>query len=203
MKCSKCGFVSESDSIKFCPSCGNQILSGQEDNCPTSTGMETASPGRRWSARLFDLWLGIFVCGIVSGFLGLTIPDNVFLQVLIYMPFALLLEALEYLCFGGTFGKWVFSVKVLDAHGVKVSSGEYGKRLLHVWLSGMGLGIPLVMLIAGIIQYNRLKKGKAASYDEKAGRIVVQYKQGFVKWLVCLLFLLAILALNAIGNSME
>lgn len=205
MKCSKCGFEIESDSAKFCPSCGVQMNSTINTGGIALEGVETASPWRRWSARLFDLWMGLFAGGFLLGVFGLSaaIPNNVVLAFLVFTPFALCLEALEYWAFGGTFGKWVFSVKVLDSNGSKLGGAEYGKRLLPVWISGLGLGIPFVIMVMEIIQYNRLKKGKSASYDEKAGRAVVQYKQGFVKGLVCVLFILAWLALNAMGKAME
>lgn len=157
-------------------------------------GVEIASPWRRWSARLFDNWLGgiaavILVSVLASG----NLPNAA--QSLIYLPLALGVEALEYWAFGGTFGKWVFSVKVLDSKGEKIGGAEYGKRLLPIWVAGLGLGIPLAALITELWQYRRLQKGLAASYDERAGRIVVQYKQGFAKGLVCVLFLLVMLAL--------
>jgi uncharacterized RDD family membrane protein YckC len=118
-----------------------------------------------------------------------------------YLLFALCLEALEYRVFGGTFGKWCFAVKVLDAKGAKLGAGEYAHRLLRVYATGLWFGLPFVMLVPQIIQWSRVRKGKAASYDEKAGRIVVQCKQGFVRGLVVVLFVLIFFGLMALGNS--
>lgn len=202
MKCAKCGFATE-DSAKFCPGCGAQMIGVANIGGAALEGVETASPGRRWSARLFDLWLGYVVVGFVQGCVAPSLEINAAVLLLLYIPLALCLEGLEYWAFGGTFGKWVFSVKVLDSAGGKLRSSEYWKRLLPVWVSGLGLGIPIVILVTEIWQYRRLKKGLAASYDEKAGYAVVQFKQGFVKGLVCILFILAMIALMQLGNSME
>lgn len=134
MKCSKCGFTTEY-SVRFCPGCGAEITTVVNAGATTVLdGVETASPWRRWSARIFDIWLGVVVVGFVLGILQLSslLPNNAILQGIVFVPFALCFEALQYWAFGGTFVKWVFSVKVLDSTGVKISGEEYAKRLFPV-----------------------------------------------------------------------
>ena len=199
-KCSKCGFVAEFDSARFCPNCGAPMLVGLAENASLG-GFEIATPGRRWFARLFDLWLGCFIAGLAKGIMAPEFVIDATIMQLLSVAFALCLEGLEYWVLGGTFGKWAFSIKVIDSQGAKIGSAEYGKRLLSVWCAGLGFGVPIAFLVTEVWQYRRLKKGFAASYDEKAGRMVAQYKQGFLKNLLCILFFLAGIALSIIGNS--
>lgn len=111
------------------------------------------------------------------------------------------IEALEYCIFGGAFGKWCFSVKVLDSSGRKIGAAEYVRRLGMVFVAGVWCWLPPFCVIPQLIQRHRLKKGKATSYDEKAGWMVVQYKQGFVKGLVVVLFVLGLIGLSLLGEN--
>lgn len=208
MKCAKCGFETATNSDKSCPNCGASTTGVCAEGALRN--IEIASPWWRWSARVFDLWLGYFMVTvlifIVYVMCALFAPNLVTgdseritsIIILLSIPLAMCLEGLEYWAFGGTFGKWVFSIRVLDSKGEKISAAEYWKRLVSVWVSGLGLGIPLVALITQLIQYRRLKKGKCASYDEKAGRTVLQYKQSFVKWVVFIVFALAAIAMYSL-----
>lgn len=190
MKCENNTHLMESDSGNFSPNCS-------EMPPPPIHGASDASPGRRWSARICDLWLGGFIVGLAHVFL---FPPNLGKNILttlifpfLYSFFALCLEAIEYCVFGETLGKWAFSVTVLDSNGVKLGRAEYAKRLLGIWIQGLAFCLPFIRLIPQIIQYRRLKKGKRASYDEKAKRRVIQYELGFAKILVCILFALVII----------
>lgn len=203
MKCEKCGFTTEDDSVKFCPACRVPLSDANPGEAILPEGMTIATPGRRWSARIFDLWLAYLLFGFVQGlvFPNLAIPPV--LDILVSIPLALCLEALQYALFGGTFGKWSFAVKVLDAKGAKIGAAEYARRLPGIWAAGLAFGIPVVCLIPQIVQRSRLQKGKPASYDEKSGRIVVQYKQGFFQGLVCILFVLVLVALYFWNGLLE
>ncbi len=216
LKCAKCGSTVEArrGEKKFCQRCGGAMFLALNGKLKDLKGVETASPHRRFSARLFDLLLGTQIAVLL---LGLTFSDNtgmfnlvdgVLMQTFLYLPFALGIEALEYWAFGGTFGKWVFSVKVLDRRGESLGVSEYAHRLLPVYAVGNGLGVPVVLQIANIIQYGRVKKGLAASYDEKKGYMVVQYKQGIFKAFVAVLLVVALSAFQvfqkeSLGDSAQ
>lgn len=63
MKCEKCGSSVEDRSAKVCPSCGAPV--SQMEQAAEAGTEEIATPDRRWSARIFDIWLGSIVMGIL------------------------------------------------------------------------------------------------------------------------------------------
>ena len=200
--CFKCGYTVEAEQgqVYFCPNCGGRFQNPNIAKHTESIVYEPASPWRRWSARTFDWVLGALLTGALVGIFA---PEALGYAVVFSLPASLGIEALEYTLFGGTFGKWVFSVKVLDASGNALSHSEYGKRLLPIYALGLGLGIPLVCVIPQIIQYVHLRNTGKTFYDEKEGRIVVQYKQGILKCIVCVAFILLVIGLKAYATGLE
>ena len=198
--CSKCGYTVEAEQgqVNFCPNCGGRFHNPSIDKQAEDAVYEPASPWRRWSARMFDWALGALLTGALVGIFA---PEALGYAVVISLPASLGIEALEYTLFGGTFGKWVFSVRVLDASENAISPSEYGKRLLPIYALGLGLGIPYVCIIPQIVQYVHLRKTGSAFYDEKVGRIVVQYKQGVVKCIVCAAFIMLLIGLKAYASA--
>lgn len=144
--------------------------------CESAPPPIPAGPWRRWAARILDLILGEIVMMValnrVLEYFGIDDAFNSLNQAvagIIAIPFLLLLEAIIFELFGTTFGKWVFSLNVRDLNGKAASSKSYLKRLVRLWVSGLGLGIPFVNLLTYIGQYRRISSGKEASYDESLG----------------------------------
>ncbi len=149
-----------------------------------------AGPWRRWAARSLDVFLGevvvmfalkrvLYYFGLGDSFNGL----NQAVASIIVLPFLLLLEAIIFELFGTTFGKWIFSLSVRDLNGKDASSKSYFKRLVRLWASGLGLGIPVIYLFTYIGQYRRISSGKQASYDESLGLRVDKERIHPLRWL--------------------
>ena len=135
-----------------------------------------AGPWSRWAARVFDMTsIGLLVYAVLykvgayfnfnEGLDGL----NEKLLPIAVLPILLLVEVVFYELFGTTFGKWLFSLRVCDGSGRAVSTKMYFKRLLRLWVSGLGLYVPIVSLIAPVIQYRRLASLGRTTYDESLG----------------------------------
>lgn len=140
---------------------------------------------RRWTARLIDLWLGLwlvlalfcgleFLSGITQIGLGfwtwIAAPEHQILDiVLIYATFyatAFFSDALVFSIFKTTLGKKICGISVCDPSGNRISRAGYFMRDLNVLFRGNCLLIPLLSTIARIVQYKRVEKGAASSYDE-------------------------------------
>ena len=162
------------------------------------------SPWARWAARNLDFWIGVFVAGFVLGIVFESIgidTDNISDTGwgILAIPAGLALDALCYYFFGWTLGKWLFAVKVRHQDGRQLTYTEYFKRNLGVLVKGFGLCIPIVTLITCVIQYNRLRAGKSASYDEGKDIKIVRVKHtaartafGIVALIVLLMFLVSL-----------
>jgi uncharacterized RDD family membrane protein YckC len=76
---------------------------------------------------------------------------------------------------GTTPGKWCAGVRVLSRQGGMIGLGAALSRELRIWVSGFGLGLPLVSLITMVISYNTLKQELRMGWDEEVDA-VVQYR---------------------------
>lgn len=130
---------------------------------------------RRWTARLIDFWLGIwlaaalflglkFLSGITQIGLGfwtwIAAPEHLILFTAFFS------DALVFSIFKTTLGKKICGISVCDLSGNRISRAGYFIRDLKVLLRGNCLLIPLLSTIAHIVQYKRVEKGAASSYDE-------------------------------------
>lgn len=158
-----------------------------------------AGPWRRWAARTLDFLCGgivvfVVLCKIADYFgLGESLNmANKTIMTVVALPFLLLLEGVIYELFGTTFGKWAFSLRVCDDIGKDASSKVYFNRLVRLWISGLGLFIPIVSLFAPVVQCNRLSTVGQTSYDGVLGLRVVKERIHLLRWLVVLPVLMAV-----------
>ena len=192
----------------FCWSCGKEV-SGISD---IDSSTPKALPSYRWSARIFDLFLEGFIVSIPVGFvvghiLISTGNDDLLVKIsnvtwgVIYLPFAVMLDSLSYALFGGTLGKWLFGVKVVNIDYSKVSAGDYWHRNWRVYWGGLAMGIPPILLFTQICQYNRVSKGMQATYDEDLHMESFEYKKNpsktFLGLVLFLVMFFIIMALNS------
>ncbi len=144
------------------------------------------SPWARWAARTFDFSVCTFTAALVIAFFLISIGCETghvseVGWMILAIPTGLTLDALCYYFFGWTLGKWLFAVKVRHEDGGRLIFSEYLKRNFGVFIQGFGLSIPIVWLVAEIIQYNRLRDGKPASYDEGKNIKIVRAKHSAVR----------------------
>ena len=149
-----------------------------------------AGPWPRYWARLFDLGLWLIVTGLVGAVLaGLFAPelldrfaaggrlqDQVLTLALV--PFAMALDALTYALFGNTPGKWLAGLRVSDEQGRKLRPLRYLRRNLGVYANGIALGLGLIALITLIHNFNKVKSGRLASWDERTEARVFRMRGG-------------------------
>ena len=164
------------------------------------------SPWARWAARTLDFWIGTFlsaiVCGFILGSIGID-TDNIsdLGWTILCFPGGFVLDALCYYFFGWTLGKCLFAVKVRLQDGCRLTYAEYLKRNLWVFVKGFGLGIPIVNLVMHVVQYNRLRAGKSASYDEGKEIKIVRSKHNVARTVIGIIVLIVIFVFLAVCNA--
>lgn len=160
------------------------------------------SPWARWAARLLDFWVGAFAAAFLIGYLleSMGFDTDGISEVgwmILTIPSGLVLDAFVHHLFGWTLGKWLFAVKIRHRDGGGLKFGEYLKRNFLVFVQGFGLSLPIVNLVTFIIQYNRLRSGKSASYDEGKNVRIVRAKHSAIRTffaIVALVVLFLVLA---------
>jgi uncharacterized RDD family membrane protein YckC len=174
--------------------------------------LDSAPSADRWLrflARVLDLWLETFLISLVlSAILGWIFPGfltwaSSFYGRLEYgvilVPLALGLDALVYRYLGWTPGKALFGLKVRTAQGEPLGHAQYLKRNLSLWLSGLGLGIPLANLFTMAWQFNRLGEGQQASYDEMNNYSVRMTHTPRSRKALAILVLVALMLFNVVN----
>ena len=171
------------------------------------TSPNPAGACRRWAARFVDMLCGCFIVMPVLmkslEYFGTEDEYNKLNDVIggvIAIPLVLLLEAVVFELFGTTFGKWAFSIRIRDTIGHPVSSWIYFKRLIRLWASGLGLGLPIVSLIVPWFQYRKVRSGFNATYDESLRLRVDTERFHPLRWIVVLPVLIIVVGLTIVGT---
>lgn len=154
-------------------------------------------PWRRFWARNFDYFLHAFIVAIIWSLIDyesiLAINEN--LLGFIMMVIWIFLDGIYMTLFGTTIGKKIMKIKISLQDGSKLSKYIAFKRSRLVWLRGMGLGIGIIQLIANIISYRNLTKDGITSWDRELGLEVSYEKVGVLRYLICPVFLICVIAL--------
>jgi uncharacterized RDD family membrane protein YckC len=129
--------------------------------------MSDAKPWPRFLARQVDYFLFGMIFGIVH---SMILTDILDLPWMLFSPVATFAwippEALLLAIFGTTPGKWTFSLRVTREDGGKLLLGAALVRSVRVWIQGMALGIPLILLIANWLGYKQLTSRGVTAWDE-------------------------------------
>ena len=158
-----------------------------------------APPARadlRWGARLIDLFFETAIVNILGGyvflFLGMSsfwdeylamnrpwaeedsITSFVFSCCLIVL-LTFILDSVIHWAFGGTFGKWLFGIKIMRKDHKPLSFKDSFVRDIRVFWGGMASGIPFLNVITMYFQYHRVSNGLQATYDESLNMDAVEY----------------------------
>ena len=136
----------------------------------------------RWLARSFDIWWQTGLVALAAGqAIGSVAPaflrwlDTPFgwkLFGLACIPAGLLLDAALHAVAGNTPGKAMLGRHLMRTDGRAPRLGELAGRNLRLWWAGLGLGLPVVLLLTMARQGLRLRGGRPASYD--GGRFLVR-----------------------------
>ncbi len=121
---------------------------------------EEPHPWLRYFARRLDMALlyAIICFIIVVGIRLRPISGAVMQPVLMMLSAALLIpvEAFMLHRWGTTPGKWIFGIHVEAKEGRYLTFAEALQRSKQIYIRGMGLGIPVAMLICNVLAYCRL-----------------------------------------------
>ena len=105
--------------------------------------------------------------------------------------FMFLFEPLLIHFFGTTLGKLIAGIYVYDENGNKLSYLAALKRLAHLFLEGMGLGVPIVVIILNIISCKKCNKDEL-EWDKN---VSYTYRNTTDMKLIACIALVALLAL--------
>lgn len=124
---------------------------------------------RRFLARNFDL----SCCAALLLLLQPVYPQLLELQrdVLALIAIALWpwLEAPLIASFGTTPGKALLRLQVRLADGSRIGAQLALMRAIRVWVRGVGLGLPLINLLASMLAFNRFTRFGITSWDQDCG----------------------------------
>ncbi|MCH8685679.1 RDD family protein [Pedomonas mirosovicensis] len=149
------------------------ITDGAPEEQGTVSGLEPADAWQRFWARSFDIYLftvaGVFLVAqtpqawleheIFTTLVGQIITD------LLFLPIALFLDAIVYACFGTTPGKALAGLKLLTTHGDRLTLSQVIRRNLQIYIFGLGLGLPIIMLYCLWQRYSELSGWQFTRYD--------------------------------------
>ena len=130
--------------------------------------MSGGRPWPRFFARqidyvLFGMVFGVIHSIVVTDFLDLPWPLLSPLMTFAWIP----LEAVLLSQLGTTPGKWAFSLRVVGASGGTLSLQDAFGRSLRVWVQGMALGLPVILLIANWLGYMQLTTHGVTTWDQR------------------------------------
>ncbi len=175
-----------------------------------SANISLAGPWSRYFARQLDLALLLIVAScVIILFLVYFQPDwflkinaiNSNLLCLLFLPFAVFLNACIISIFGNSLGKALFGIKALPIQaGKSFSFLENVRREFSVWANGILLGIPVINFFTMIPAFWRVNKGKPTSYDRDKAQVVA-YSSSLLRRVVGIIISIAVLLIVLIVNG--
>lgn len=153
---------------------------------------ESPHPWRRYFARAIDnfFWgtLIALAIGIAVAFYDLQMAEQMgslfegpagrVADLIITLIICLIPNAVMIGLTGGSLGKGLFGICVLDRDDRPIGLWRAFKREFRVLVFGLGLGIPIVTLITLIIAYRKLKNDGLTSWDQAMDLKVVHRRRG-------------------------
>lgn len=158
---------------------------------------ETPHPWRRYFARALDnlVW-GIAIMFAIGFGLALVDPEAAqqfislfegpggrLIDIVLTLVLAMIPNAILIGLTGGTFGKWLFGICILDETDRPIGIMRAFHREIRVFVYGLGLGLPIVSLITNVIAYQKLKEDRATSWDQALKSRVVQRRNGVAQYI--------------------
>lgn len=191
-------------------------VSGQHER-PTGPGVERPEgardelvsapahdvyPGMRFWARWIDYIIAMMLLGVVAAFAYPTFLDHTFggahiLAVLIWVP----IEAGLISVFGATPGKYLLSIRVVDAAGHKLKYSHSFDRAFRVWAQGMGAGLPIIDLVTMARSRAYLKKHGETAWDRGGATRTLHRQLGWFRVTTAVVIVAAMLVLVVIGYA--
>ncbi|MGJ8696219.1 MAG: RDD family protein [Verrucomicrobiaceae bacterium] len=143
---------------------------------PLPTRMGAGEMWSRLGARWFDIWLYQFFILLIlraGGIPMLLSPDVEISGWVIAVHFvpALLVEGILLHLFGTTAGKWIFRLSLEDGKGNRLGLGASVMRSMRVWVLGVGMKQPLLIVLGHLLALWAVRKHGAPFWD-----LVLKYR---------------------------
>jgi len=178
-----------------CHNCGAELQPTESAcaHCGAASTISTLPLAGAWPrfwARSLDVTLWLLLCGAVLEFRAPTLLDaggsanahlvEQFLG-LMSLPVAMAGDALTYMLFGNTPGKWAAGLRVRDLAGNKLRPLQYLLRNSRVYVHGLALGLWLIAIVTMIEQYRRVRSGALTSWDVRLESRVLHVRGGMLR----------------------
>jgi len=184
-----------------------------------------APPARadlRWGARMIDLLFEVATVKVLVGyvllFLGISsfwdnylvwdrpweeesITNIVFSGCLMVL-FACILDSVIIWAFGGTFGKWLFGIKIIRKDHKSLSFRDSLVRGIRVFWGGMASGILFLNVITMYFQYHRVSNSLQATYDENLNMDALEYHASPLKTFFGFLVFILVIGLGIVEEQL-
>lgn len=173
---------------------------------------DTPHPWRRYLARILDTTINGSIIFIALAALFFAVDPNSatrffnyigdsknqFIDLFLTCLLAPFINAAFIGFTGGSIGKWLFGVKVVNQQGNAIGYRTALYREFLVWLYGMGLGIPLINIGAFLHQHSQLNKNKITSWDRDLNLKIIYRPHGALQSFLSVLGVFLILVIRAI-----
>ena len=163
----------------------------------------------RYWARMLDLIIGALLAGAVLGVVApqlfeskmFTEPGGEFLLNMIFVPIALVVDAILGGLFGNTPGKALAGLRVRTLRSERPTLGDFITRNLRLYFSGLGMGIPLVSLFTMVKSYNTVKESGVVSWDATTDtRVYAVDDARWRTWAAAILMFVLLVGASALGT---
>jgi uncharacterized RDD family membrane protein YckC len=152
----------------------------------------TAHPWRRYFARMIDTTIyaaaGFYVTGLVLSTTDIPLYysfidllsglEGKLISAFLGFIYAMLGGALVIGLTSGSLGKWLMGVRVVDASDKPIGVLRALWREILVWVNGLGIGIPFVMIVTLVMAYRRLDRDGITAWDGELDLLVLHRPRG-------------------------
>ena len=134
---------------------------------PSADADLTPRPWVRFGAKTIDLFIVSFLFGFFAKFVFPV--HNLYLITFVSLFVWALVEPLVLSIFQTTPGRALFNTQLVYQKGQQIPLGAAYGRTLRVYIKGMGLGLPIIYLIAHVVAYLHLKEHGTTTWDQQGG----------------------------------
>lgn len=104
---------------------------------------------------------------------------------------------------GGSIGKSIFGIKVVNANGQTIGVMKGLGREFYVWWAGIAFGIPLIALITMERARQKLKERGTTSWDTKFESVVLHRPNGRFQYFLNGVGIILIVVVNGIAVALS
>ncbi len=160
-------------------------------------------PGVRFFARYIDIFIfSIFLIVVWHNIFNFPLPKSDIGLYLIILFLWIFVEAVFLSFVGTTFGKWLLKVNLThNDRTKKIAFPDALQRSFLVWLKGLGIGFPYIIIVTLIFAYSDLTKKGFTSWDKEGSFTVTHEKIGYIRAFIGVLLFIIFLVFLFFGKS--